>query len=65
MDLKCPSCSASGADLMGYEVRGVYDGVLFWACHKCGNAWARNGFQGKRAELAEQYAATYRIGRDG
>lgn len=27
--------------VMGHEVRGVYDGVLFWSCPDCGHAWPR------------------------
>lgn len=26
---------------IGHEVRGVYDGVLFWSCPDCGHAWPR------------------------
>lgn len=26
---------------VGIEVRGVYDGVLFWTCPDCGLAWHR------------------------
>lgn len=26
---------------MGYEERGVYDGVLIWLCPDCGYAWPR------------------------
>lgn len=27
--------------VIGHEVRGVYDGVLFWSCPDCGQAWPR------------------------
>lgn len=27
--------------LMGHQVSGVYDGVLFWSCPDCGKAWSR------------------------
>lgn len=40
-DLACPSCGATGGDVAGVEVRGVYDGTLFWSCVKCGNRWQR------------------------
>lgn len=30
----CPQCHSD--HLVGVEVRGVYDGVLFWRCPKCG-----------------------------
>lgn len=26
---------------IGVEVRGVYDGVLYWACPDCGGTWHR------------------------
>lgn len=26
---------------MGYEERGVYDGVLIWGCPDCGHLWPR------------------------
>jgi hypothetical protein len=26
---------------IGIEVRGVYDGVLFWQCPDCGGKWHR------------------------
>lgn len=26
---------------IGFEVDGVYDGVLYWACPFCGFAWPR------------------------
>jgi Zn ribbon nucleic-acid-binding protein len=36
---RCPACSHS--EIMGYEQRGVYDGVLVWGCMACGHAWPR------------------------
>lgn len=27
---------------MGVELRGVYDGVLFWVCPDCDFSWVRN-----------------------
>jgi len=26
---------------IGIEIRGVYDGVLYWQCPDCGRAWNR------------------------
>lgn len=26
---------------IGVEIRGVYDGVLYWKCPDCGRAWNR------------------------
>ena len=48
----CPLC---GGEPIGHEVQGVYDGVLFWSCQKCGTAWERDGFTGRRAEIARSY----------
>jgi hypothetical protein len=27
--------------IIGIEVRGVYDGVLYWSCPDCGGTWHR------------------------
>ncbi len=27
--------------IIGIEIRGVYDGVLFWQCPDCGGRWQR------------------------
>jgi hypothetical protein len=41
-ELTCPTCgNTDGSKLMGVEVRGVYDGVLYWACMRCGERWNR------------------------
>lgn len=54
VSLACPECKATDADIMGYEVQGVYDGVLYWQCMKCGLAWTRDIFDkgSYRAETA-------------
>ena len=31
----CPSCDAPSSDLVGIEVRGLYDGVAFFVCRSC------------------------------
>lgn len=40
---RCPSCDsdASGANRMGVNIPGAYDGVLFWRCMFCGHDWHR------------------------
>jgi len=41
-ELTCPKCgNTDGSKLMGIEVRGVYDGVLYWRCLACGQEWNR------------------------
>lgn len=46
----CPKCGAIEHDLLGHQVQGVYDGVLYWECMKCGHAWARDWEPGSRRE---------------
>lgn len=36
---ECPECPA-GTAVIGVEVRGVYDGVLYWTCW-AGHRWHR------------------------
>lgn len=40
--------------ILGYEVRGVYDGVLIWICGVCGEMWPRFK-EGKLHEEAVQH----------
>jgi hypothetical protein len=45
-DERCANCKAdltSGgySRVIGVEIRGVYDGILYWECPDCGFAWAR------------------------
>lgn len=40
---------------IGVEIRGVYDGVLFWACPDCGHAWNRWSKDTYRHKLAEHH----------
>ena len=41
-ELTCPKCgNTDGSKLMGIEVPGVYDGVLYWRCLACGQQWNR------------------------
>ena len=28
-------------EIIGIEVRGVYDGILIWQCGRCGKMWPR------------------------
>lgn len=38
----CPVCGdTEGSSRMGVEVRGVYDGICYWTCMKCGARWHR------------------------
>lgn len=57
--IHCPSCRSR--DVIGIEEQGVYDGVLFWACLECPQAWARFR-EGRLGDLsaahAERWTAT-------
>jgi uncharacterized Zn finger protein len=52
--LACPQCGAGEHSLIGHEVLGVYDGVLYWSCAICGHAWNRwPADHGRRYRMAE------------
>lgn len=44
---------------MGHEVRGVYDGVLFWSCPDCGHAWPRWTDGGRLTDASARYVAEF------
>lgn len=54
----CPECDAllTNHDIVGYEVRGVYDGILFWICKQCGKAFQRFTDGGLKAKAAPYIA---------
>jgi hypothetical protein len=59
----CPHCGNSNQQaIAGYEVRGVYDGVLYWVCLACGHAWAR-WLDGPLGALSTEYAEAHNRGR--
>lgn len=31
----------TGSDVIGHAVPGLYDGVAYWSCPRCGAAWQR------------------------
>jgi hypothetical protein len=39
MEHRCPQCQV--LDPWGVEVRGAYDGVLYWECSACHHMWPR------------------------
>lgn len=41
------------SNVIGIEIRGVYDGVLFWGCPRCGGRWHR-WEEGTRQHTAAQ-----------
>lgn len=52
----CPRCE--DPDVFTVEIRGVYDGALFWAC-PCGHAWPIDHGIESRNVAAIRYAANW------
>ena len=52
----CPECSFE--EYVGYEVPGVYDGVLYWVCPSCGHAFPRwvGPMDQRMVQLSKKYA---------
>ena len=48
---------------IGYEIRGVYDGVLFWVCPDCDQAFHRWEIQDMR-DRAQPYIDKFNAGDD-
>lgn len=49
----CPTCESSA--IIGIQVQGVYDGILYWVCQTCVHAfprWTGNS----RGSLSSAYA---------
>jgi hypothetical protein len=46
--------------VMGHEVRGIYDGVLYWSCPDCRLAWPRwtDGL-GRLTVIAAEYVVRH------
>jgi hypothetical protein len=47
--------------VIGQEIRGVYDGVLFWSCPDCGGTWHRWPEGHHLRKRAENYVTTGEI----
>jgi hypothetical protein len=60
--MECPKCT--GTRIVGIEVRGVYDGVLYWVCETCNTAFPRNweGY-GRRKDICEEHVARHNANR--
>ena len=57
--MHCPNCHSDLAndDVLGYCLRGVYDGILYWICRRCGEAFPRfTGADGRLGALSTTYA---------
>ena len=59
-ELRCPECDTN--EIVGVEVQGVYDGVLYWRCGACRFAWPR-WTEGHRGEQAAQHVELANAGR--
>ena len=64
LDTYCPRCRAQleyqqGDHLLshvvGVNIPGVYDGVLFWQCPFCGGRWHRWERGTRQYQAAEEY----------
>lgn len=57
----CPGCGSNqisndgAVRTIGVEIRGVYDGVLFWQCPDCGTRWHRWPIGSRLRERANRY----------
>ena len=49
---------------IGIEIRGEYDGVLFWQCPECGCTWHRFPESDYRHAKAEKYMKVRTRSRD-
>lgn len=47
----------TGSHMIGVEIQGVYDGVLYWQCPACGGMWNRWPKDHPRYVVAERYMA--------
>lgn len=55
-DRECPYCGPSFPDAaIGVEIRGAYDGVLYWQCGHCGYAFHRWPEGSPLRERAQHY----------
>lgn len=63
----CPRCNNDDQHLIhGVEIRGVYDGVLYWHCVVCGHDWPRFDPPDRRHAAAKDVLARWAaMDRDG
>lgn len=53
-------CDCDPAWVCGVEIRGVYDGVLFWQCRQCDALWHRFAESSMYWPRAEKYISQFR-----
>jgi rubredoxin len=57
-DIHCPECGSDAVS--GWEISGVYDGILFWVCLACDFAYPRDfGDWKTRQAQSNSYASQY------
>jgi hypothetical protein len=53
-----PTCRDCGSnDPIGVQVRGIYDGVCYWQCPRCGRRWNRFPKDDSRHDRVERLLA--------
>lgn len=59
--MTCPRCGEDNPhNILGHEILGVYDGVLYWVCMKCGIAFPRDFGDWERLNaLSRQYVDAF------
>jgi hypothetical protein len=60
-----PCCGAPADRWIGVEVKGIFDGVLYWGCGDCGtvwNRWTTEHHLWPRAEIAMRTAGCLCVG---
>jgi len=45
--------------IISHEIRGVYDGVLFWSCPDCRMAWVRDTHFGPRLRASREHVEAW------
>lgn len=54
--LRCPHCQSKHPNhVIGVQLYGAYDGVLYWQCAECRKAWHRWPDDDWRYRLAVPY----------
>lgn len=54
MKIVCPKCEST-KEIVGIEVQGIYDGVLFWECQICAHRFHRFPLGDRLRERAEEF----------
>ena len=64
MNLECPECgNTEQSRFIGHEVRGIYDGVLYWVCGECGRAQPREFLNTRRDQASRDFTERWNAER--